>query len=126
MRRRWRGPEGAETVRLSMGICDGPSTALRGDWGSEVSEVVVPAWGVGAPPFDATITKRRSCCGLWASGVTRAIPDLAPMWWTSISGVPARGPPTRPSFARNSAMILLFEVVGVFMGYGGAGDAQAL
>jgi hypothetical protein len=87
--------------------------------------------GRGPPGIAAGAKRGPSAClagGLeyLPSSVTRSIPDLAPMWWTSISGVPARGPPTRPSFARNSAMILLFEVVGVFMGRGGAGDAQAL
>ena len=38
--------------------------------------------------------------------MTRSIPDLAPMWWMRISGVPANDPLTRPPFARNSAMIL--------------------
>src|SRR5436190_342513 len=28
------------------------------------------------------------------------------MWWMRIIGVPANGPPIRPSFARNSLMIL--------------------
>src|SRR5260221_4444797 len=31
------------------------------------------------------------------------------MWWMRIIGVPASGPPTRPSFARNSARILVLK-----------------
>ncbi len=43
------------------------------------------------------------------SGETRSIPDLAPIWWMRISMMPAHGPPTRPSFARNSSMILVLK-----------------
>jgi hypothetical protein len=31
------------------------------------------------------------------------------MWWMRIGVVPAHGPPTRPSFARNSSMILVLK-----------------
>src|SRR6476659_7966561 len=46
-----------------------------------------------------------------ASGVTRSIPDLAPMWWIKIIEVPAKMPPTRPWFARNSAMTFVLNSV---------------
>ena len=45
--------------------------------------------------------------GEQATGVTRSIPDLAPMWWMRISVVPVHIPPARPWFARNSLMISL-------------------
>ena len=72
-------------------------------------EVVVPGRVAGDPPLAATIAMRPSGCGLQASGVTRSVPDLAPVWWMRIIGVPASGPRTRPSFARNSSMTLALK-----------------
>ena len=56
-------------------------------------------------PFAAQIANRPSPWGEQATGVTRSIPDRAPMWWMRISVVPVHIPPTRPAFARNSLMI---------------------
>jgi hypothetical protein len=69
-------------------------------------EVVVPVrvgWrsSMGGDDREAAVF-----LGKQPSGETRSIPDLAPTWWTRISVVPAHGPPTRPSLARNSSMIL--------------------
>ena len=66
----------------------------------------------GDPPLEPTIAKRPSPWREQASGVTRSIPDLAPMWWMRISVVSAQGPPTRPWFARNSSMILVLKSLG--------------
>src|SRR6516164_5892716 len=55
------------------------------------------------------IANRPPGWGEQASGVTRSIPDLAPMWWMRIIGVPANAPPTRPSFARNSSTIAVLK-----------------
>jgi hypothetical protein len=62
---------------------------------------------IGDPPLEATIAKRPSSRVKQPSGLTRSIPDLAPMWWMRMSVVPAHIPPTRPWFARNSSMILV-------------------
>src|SRR5689334_15845775 len=56
------------------------------------------------------ITNVPSRWRLYTSGVTRSIPDLAPMWCRRRSGVSVRGPPTRPAVARNSSMIRLSRV----------------
>ena len=74
------------------------STVIRG-WALRLE---YQAGWVGDPPLAAQIAKRPSPWGEQASGVTRSIPELAPMWWMRISVVPAHGPPTRPPFARNS------------------------
>ena len=58
------------------------------------------------------MTRRPSASELYTSGVTRSVRVLAPMWWMRMIGVPARSPPTCPSFARNSAMTLLGELTG--------------
>src|SRR5919198_3758719 len=50
---------------------------------------------------------------MYPTGVTRLAPDLAPVWWTSSSGVPSNTPPTRPSLARNSSITLALNSVGV-------------
>jgi hypothetical protein len=72
-------------------------------------EVVVPVWvgwrpSIGGDDRAAAVSLREQ-----ASDETRSIPDLAPMWWMRIGVVPAHGPPTRPSFARNSSMILVLK-----------------
>ncbi len=62
---------------------------------------------VGDPPLAAQTEKRPFPRGEQATGVTRSIPDLAPMWWMRMSAVLSHIPPTRPPFARNSLMISL-------------------
>src|ERR1019366_10779813 len=62
---------------------------------------------VGDPPLAAQIANRPPGWGEQATGVTRSIPDLAPMWWMRMSVVPSHIPPTRTWFARNSLMISL-------------------
>src|SRR5690242_5484148 len=46
----------------------------------------------------------RSPSSSGTSGAMRSVPDLAPVWWTRTSGLPAKTPPALPSFSRNSAM----------------------
>ena len=63
---------------------------------------------VGAPPFDAKTTyvspSRR-----YARGFVRRVPVLAPVWVSNSNVRPSNGPPTRPSFARNSWMMPVFQ-----------------
>jgi len=66
----------------------------------------------GDLPLEATIAMRPSGCGLHASGVTRSAPDLAPMWWMRIIGVPASHPPKCPWFARNFSTLALKSLTG--------------
>src|SRR6202030_957590 len=42
---------------------------------------------------------------MYTSGVVRAFPVLAPAVVSSTIGAPSNGPPTLPSWARNSSMI---------------------
>jgi hypothetical protein len=65
-------------------------------------EVVVPVGVGGRSAVGGDDSEAAVWLGLKASGVTHSIPDLAPMWWMGIIGVPAKNPPTRPWFARNS------------------------
>src|SRR5690349_9420674 len=46
---------------------------------------------------------------MYIIGFTRSCPVLAPTVCRSSSGAPSNGPPTLPSLARNSSMILLFQ-----------------
>src|SRR3954447_9271049 len=48
-------------------------------------------------------------------GATCSLPVLRPRWWTRASGAPSKGPPTRPSFARNSSITLVFQSPGPVM-----------
>src|SRR5947207_13622758 len=58
------------------------------------------------------------------SGLTRSVPDLAPLWCSSSIGCPSKNPPAFPPFARNSAMIFALKSspsakVGSFRKFGG-------
>ena len=64
---------------------------------------------VGCPPLDAKIAQPPLSSFWYATGFTRSVPVLAPVWWTSRIGMPSNMPPTLPSFARNSSMIFLFQ-----------------
>jgi hypothetical protein len=68
-------------------------------------EVVVPGGVRGGSSFGGDDEEAAVLLGEAARRVTCSIPDLAPMWWTRISGVPSHGPATRPWLARNSSMI---------------------
>lgn len=61
---------------------------------------------VGEPPFEAMMAMPPSGRDEQANGVTRSIPDRAPMRCRRSIGVPVSEPPTRPAFARNSSMTL--------------------
>src|SRR5215831_3153661 len=67
---------------------------------------------VGAPPLEAN-TAKPSPTAWYIIGLTRSWPVLAPTVCSSRSGAPSNGPPTLPSLARNSAMILLFQSSGM-------------
>src|SRR5262249_37219544 len=62
----------------------------------------------GAPALDAN-TAYPPSTGMYIIGFTRSCPVLAPTVCRSSSGAPSNGPPTLPSLARNSSMILLFQ-----------------
>src|SRR6266550_5109114 len=53
-------------------------------------EVVVPVRVGGRSAVGGGDREAAVWLGLKASGVTRSIPDLAPMWWMRIIGVPAK------------------------------------
>ena len=42
----------------------------------------------------------------------RLLPDFAPVWCNSNSGMPSTGPPARPPLARNSSMIWALKSAG--------------
>src|SRR6266496_2027405 len=46
---------------------------------------------------------------MYIIGFTRSCPVLAPTVCKRSTGAPSNGPPTLPSLARNSSMILLFQ-----------------
>src|ERR1700722_16658531 len=48
-------------------------------------------------------------------GVTYSRPLLRPRWCSRTMGAPSKLPPTLPSFARNSAMVLAFQSSGSLM-----------
>src|ERR1700733_1735141 len=48
-------------------------------------------------------------CGRYMVGVTYSRPLLRPRWCSRTIGAPSKFPPTLPSFARNSAMVLAFQ-----------------
>src|SRR5580692_8794102 len=54
-------------------------------------------------------------CGRYIIGVTYSRPLLRPRWCTRTIGAPSKFPPTRPSFARNSAMVFAFQSSGSIM-----------
>src|ERR1700743_1093896 len=54
-------------------------------------------------------------CGRYIIGVTYPRPLLRPRWWTRTMGAPSKFPPTRPAFARNSAMVFAFQSSGSLM-----------
>src|SRR6266511_2690075 len=54
-------------------------------------------------------------CGRYIIGLTYSRPLLRPRWCTSTIGAPSKVPPTRPSFARNSAMVFAFQSSGSLM-----------
>src|SRR6202020_2212492 len=54
-------------------------------------------------------------CARYIIGVTYSRPLLRPRWCTRTIGAPAKFPPTRPSFARNSAMVFAFQSSGSLM-----------
>src|SRR4051794_1594524 len=49
--------------------------------------------------------------GRYIIGVTCWWPVLRPRWVTRTIGAPSKGPPTRPSLARNSLMVFVFQSV---------------
>jgi hypothetical protein len=56
-----------------------------------------------APPFEAKIRYLDSSVR-YPTGLTRLVPDFAPVWCSNSSGVPSQMPLTRPSLARNSSI----------------------
>src|SRR3984957_4650049 len=54
-------------------------------------------------------------CGRYIIGVTYSRPLLRPRWCTRTIGAPAKFPPTRPSFSRNSAIVFAFQSCGSLM-----------
>src|ERR671918_368374 len=63
---------------------------------------------VSAPPLEAKMATS-SPTGWYATGLTRSLPVLAPRVWRRSTFAPSNGPPTLPSLARNSSMILAFQ-----------------
>src|ERR1700722_10238499 len=53
--------------------------------------------------------------GRYIIGVTYSRPLLRPRWCTRTIGAPAKFPPTRPSFSRNSAIVFAFQSSGSLM-----------
>src|SRR6185437_4385134 len=43
------------------------------------------------------------------SGLTRSVPVLAPLWWSSTMGAPSKNPPTFPPFSLNSVMTFVLK-----------------
>src|SRR5579859_1897050 len=48
-------------------------------------------------------------CGRYITGVTCSRPLLRPRWCSRTIGAPSKIPPTRPLFARNSAIVPAFQ-----------------
>ncbi len=65
------------------------------------------SWFLSEPPLLAK-TKIRPSNSSGTSGDMRSVPDLAPMWCSSIRGLPENTPLALPPVARNSLITVLF------------------
>src|SRR5689334_9090936 len=114
-------------------VTSGWATRLRNHCGSR-----------GWPPAEAKMAMLPPTCW-YMSGLTRSVPVLAPLWWSSTIGAPSKNPPTFPPFSLNSVMtfvlksspsatarpfvVFVFELSSVdptadLAGHGGQGPAE--